>query len=122
MIGAGGFGEVYLSRRLGRSAAVPEPTPVEPPPPEPAPAPVEPTPETYKNHIDGFSIRVYDSKGEITPAFRAYHELAERLADYPILDEEDYSRREYEETLRNIVDVMRPTRHVADRALVPQVL
>lgn len=54
--------------------------------------------------ISGFSLRVFDSNGEITPAFRAYHELAERLADYPILDEEDYSRREYEETLRNIED------------------
>jgi hypothetical protein len=55
-------------------------------------------------HIDGFSLRVFDQHGEITPAFRAYHELAERLADYPVLDEEDYSRREYEATLENIAD------------------
>jgi hypothetical protein len=55
-------------------------------------------------HLEGFSVRVFDRHGEITPAFQAYHELAERLADYPILDEEDYSRREYEETLRNIED------------------
>jgi hypothetical protein len=55
-------------------------------------------------HIDGFSVRVFNRHGEITPAFRAYHELAERLADYPILDEEDHSRREYEQTLRNIED------------------
>lgn len=53
-------------------------------------------------HIDGFSLRVFDQSGEITPAFRAYHELAERLADYPLLDEEDFSRREYEATLENL--------------------
>ncbi len=55
-------------------------------------------------HIDGFSVKVFDQNGEITPAFRAYHELAERLDDYPILDESDYSNREYEATLDNIKD------------------
>lgn len=55
-------------------------------------------------HVDGFSIRVFDANGEITPAFRLYHELAERLDDYPILDESDYSNRQYEATLDNIMD------------------
>ena len=55
-------------------------------------------------HVSGFSVRVFDATGEITPAFRAYHELAERLDDYPILDESDYSNREYEATLDNIKD------------------
>jgi hypothetical protein len=54
-------------------------------------------------HVDGFSIRVYRN-GEITDAFKAYHELSEQLADYPILDEEDYSEREYTATLENIID------------------
>jgi hypothetical protein len=54
-------------------------------------------------HVDGFSIRVY-RKGEITDAFKTYHELTERLADYPILDEEHYSERELESTLQNIND------------------
>jgi hypothetical protein len=54
-------------------------------------------------HVDGFSIRVYRN-GQITAAFRTYHDLAERLADYPVLDEEDYSRREYEATLENLAD------------------
>jgi hypothetical protein len=53
-------------------------------------------------HVDGFSVRVY-REGEITEAFRTYHELAERMADYPVLDEEDYSQREHESTLENIV-------------------
>ena len=54
-------------------------------------------------HVDGFSIRVYRDGG-ITDAFRTYHDLAERLADYPILDQEDYGRRKYEATLENIAD------------------
>jgi hypothetical protein len=54
-------------------------------------------------HIDGFSIRVYRN-GAITEAYRTYRELQERIADYPILDEEDHSNREYEATLDNIKD------------------
>jgi hypothetical protein len=54
-------------------------------------------------HVDGASIRVYRD-GSITDAFRAYHALQARLADYPILDEEDYSAKEYEATLGNITD------------------
>jgi hypothetical protein len=52
-------------------------------------------------HFDGFSIRVFKS-GEITPAFQRYHELTTALEEYPILDEFDYSDREYEATLENI--------------------
>lgn len=52
-------------------------------------------------HIDGFSIRVFKG-GEITDAFRTYHALAERMENYPILDESDYSQREYDATLDNI--------------------
>lgn len=53
--------------------------------------------------IEGFSIRVFRD-GQITDAFRTYHELAQRLDDYPILDDEDYSRREYEATIENLAD------------------
>jgi hypothetical protein len=52
-------------------------------------------------HVDGFSIRVF-RRGQITKAFRKYHELAARIAVYPILDEMDYSNREYEATVENI--------------------
>ncbi len=55
-------------------------------------------------HVDGFSIRVFDVNGEITEAFQRYHELAQAMDDYPILDESDYSERELEATLENIVD------------------
>lgn len=45
--------------------------------------------------IDGYAIRVYRN-GEITPAFHAYYDLVASLEDYPVLDEEDLSRRESE--------------------------
>jgi hypothetical protein len=54
-------------------------------------------------HVDGFSIRVYRDE-HITEAFRTYHELAERLAVYSILDESDYGEREYVATIENIAD------------------
>jgi hypothetical protein len=51
--------------------------------------------------IDGFAIRVFRN-GESTEAFRTYYEITQRLAACQVLDEGDYSRREYESTLENI--------------------
>lgn len=45
--------------------------------------------------IDGFAIRVFNAAGQVTEAFRVWCRLQERLSDYPVLDEEDFSRREY---------------------------
>jgi hypothetical protein len=53
--------------------------------------------------IAGFSVRVFKD-GKVTEAFRTYHELAQRMDDYPILDESDYSERELEATIENIED------------------
>jgi hypothetical protein len=53
--------------------------------------------------VTGFSIRVYRD-GQTTKAFETYHGLMERLEAYAILDEADYSRREYEATIENIED------------------
>ena len=53
--------------------------------------------------VDGFSIRVF-KRGKITKAFKTYHALAQRLANYPLLHEEDYCRREYEATVSNLDD------------------
>jgi len=64
-------------------------------------------------HIDGFSVRVYRD-GEITEAFRRYHGLAEAMAIYPILDEENYSHREYEATVENIDDAAWRLKHEYD--------
>ena len=63
--------------------------------------------------IDGFAIRVVRD-GQVTSAFRAYHELATQLADYPVLDEEDYSRREYEATMDNLTDAASGLAHEYD--------
>lgn len=52
-------------------------------------------------HLDGYAIRVYKD-GAITPAFEAAFEIAESLQSYAVLDETDYSRREYEATIENI--------------------
>jgi hypothetical protein len=52
-------------------------------------------------HVDGASIRVF-RRGRITKAFKVYHEMAERIADYPILDESDYGERELNATYENV--------------------
>lgn len=52
-------------------------------------------------HVDGFSVRVF-KRGRITKAFCKYHELAVQMDEYPILDETDYSNREYEATYENL--------------------
>ncbi len=64
-------------------------------------------------HLDGFSIRVYRN-GEITEAFKTYHDLCEQMDGYPILDEEDYSNREFEATLENITDAAWRVKHEYD--------
>lgn len=52
-------------------------------------------------HVDGFSVRVFRRR-KITKAFQTYFELLEQIEAYPILDESDYSDREYEATIENI--------------------
>lgn len=51
--------------------------------------------------MEGFSLRVF-KRGRLTKAFRVWHELQERMDTYPILDESDYSEREFNATLENI--------------------
>lgn len=50
-------------------------------------------------HVDGYAIRVYRPDGKVSRAFRAWCDLNARLEDYPVLDDDDFSRREWEETL-----------------------
>jgi hypothetical protein len=61
-------------------------------------------------YLDGYSIRVYRD-GRITEAFRTYHSLTERLEQYPVLDEADYSCREYQVTIENIGQAARRLCH-----------
>ena len=65
---------------------------------------------TYERHshwgpgwLEGVCVRVYDPDGNVTPAFRKVHRLAERLEDYPLLDEEEYYRCLNEEQLSSII-------------------
>jgi hypothetical protein len=51
--------------------------------------------------VNGISIRVYTADGTVTPAFAEFCRLKEKLEDYPLLNESDYSEREYEATLAN---------------------
>jgi hypothetical protein len=53
--------------------------------------------------INAVAIRVFKpGSDELTDAFQELQKLVEQLEDYPILDEQDYSEREYEATLENI--------------------
>jgi hypothetical protein len=54
-------------------------------------------------HVNGFCMRVYRD-GKITEAFQAYHGLMERLEAYPVLDESELGRREYDAAHENIED------------------
>ena len=51
--------------------------------------------------IDGFSIRVFKPDGSISPAFEEFCRIKAELDAYPVLDESDYSDREYEATLES---------------------
>lgn len=56
--------------------------------------------------IGGFSIRVFRPDGTITPAFEELCRIKETLEDYPVLNEADYSDREYVATLENYTSEM----------------
>jgi hypothetical protein len=62
-------------------------------------------------YVDGFSVRVFKKNGDITKAFETYHDLARQIDDYPILDESDYSEREFQATLENITDAAWRLKH-----------
>lgn len=54
-----------------------------------------------------YSVMVRTASGEITAAFRAICVLLAHLADYPILGEDDWSRREYERTIETYAMAVR---------------
>jgi hypothetical protein len=57
-------------------------------------------------HVDGYEILVYDKDGAITPAFREWWDICKSLEDYPVLDEEDYSSKEFDATCENIEEAI----------------
>jgi hypothetical protein len=54
-------------------------------------------------HVDGFSVRVFNADGT-TPAFQEFCQIKAELDAYPVLDESDYSKREYDATVENFRD------------------
>jgi hypothetical protein len=52
--------------------------------------------------LDQLAVRVFDANGNITDAFHAIADWKSKLEDYPLADEDDYSRREYEAAMDNI--------------------
>lgn len=54
---------------------------------------------------DGLAIRVYGPDGQVTEAFKEWCAIQDELDNYPILDEDDFCRREYEDTMENVQDV-----------------
>ena len=55
-------------------------------------------------HVDGYAIRVYRADGSITDAFREWCNIKAEMDNYPVLDDDDYSQREYDAALENIQD------------------
>lgn len=54
--------------------------------------------------MGGYLIKVHDKDGEPTKAFKAWCDMMTQLEEYPLLDELDYSQREFDQTLQNIED------------------
>ena len=52
--------------------------------------------------VDQLLVRMLDKKGKVTKAGIAALEWKDRLQDYPVADDEDYSRRQFEATIDNI--------------------
>jgi hypothetical protein len=57
--------------------------------------------------VGGYAIKVYLKNGQISKAFQVWCDIQEGLANYPVLDDEDYSEKEHEATTKNIEEVAR---------------
>ena len=61
-------------------------------------------------HCDNIIIRVFQDESKrdcVTPCFARFIELIKSISDYPILSEDDYSEKEYEATVENVINVGR---------------
>jgi hypothetical protein len=52
--------------------------------------------------IDHLLVHVVDRQGHVTAAFRKAMEIQDKLDDYPVYDENDFSAIEYEESLQSL--------------------
>jgi hypothetical protein len=55
-----------------------------------------------------------------TRAYRTLCEIIDQLSEYPVLDETDYSEREYQATLENIEDSFYQVNDKVDRDRLPK--
>jgi hypothetical protein len=51
---------------------------------------------------DQIAVKIYNEDGSFTEIFKEAVRIADELQSYPVLDEEDLSRRQYEDDLENI--------------------
>lgn len=65
-------------------------------------------------YLEGFSLRVFRTDGSITPAFEEFCQIKEALENYPILNEQDYTEREYQATLENYRIEMWPDKNLPE--------
>lgn len=70
--------------------------------------------------IDAVAVRVVGHDSKETRSYRILCETIDRLSEYPILDESDYSEREYEATLENIEDSFYQVSGEVDREKLPE--
>jgi len=56
--------------------------------------------------IDGFAVKVHNPDRSLTDAFKVVCDLQAALESYPLLDESDYSAREYEASVENITSIL----------------
>lgn len=70
-------------------------------------------------YVEGFSIRVYRPDGSVTPAFEAYSEILDLLDNYPVLNETDFSNREYEAALVSIQQTIDDLEHKNEKEATP---
>lgn len=64
-------------------------------------------PDDVENHrfghfavgwVEELLVRMFNDNGKLTPAGRAAVEWGVKIEDYPVADEDDFSRREFEES------------------------
>jgi hypothetical protein len=53
--------------------------------------------------IDHLAVRVKNSSGKVTDAFKKLYELMVKMEDYPVLNEEHWSEMEDEDTHKNVL-------------------
>lgn len=62
----------------------------------------------------GFTIRVYRKDGKLSAAFMEFYDFMQSLANYGCLDEQDWSRREWEYAAEQLGEMFRQESPISD--------